>query len=165
MGNTDIGEYLVGAYLNVVEECDFVDYNVHPWGGKMKGLGEFDVIGLSFQENTIFICEVTTHIRGLNYGDYDKTVKRISEKFDRQKEYAKYWKKEFPNNRIMFWSPRVSSGLVDLLRKIKGLELIMNKDYTEKIVKLQKKAREWSHDMNNPAFRLLQIMEHTKKVI
>ena len=27
---TDIGEFIVGAYLQLIEECDFIDYNVRP---------------------------------------------------------------------------------------------------------------------------------------
>jgi len=40
---TDIGEFIVGAHLQLIEECDFVDYNVRPPGGGLKGLSELDV--------------------------------------------------------------------------------------------------------------------------
>ncbi|MBN2395747.1 MAG: hypothetical protein JXC36_04700 [Candidatus Atribacteria bacterium] len=30
MIKTDIGEYIVGAYLKVIEKCDFIDYNARP---------------------------------------------------------------------------------------------------------------------------------------
>jgi hypothetical protein len=36
---TEIGKYLVGAYLKI-EGCEYVDYNVHPPGAGLKGLGE-----------------------------------------------------------------------------------------------------------------------------
>ena len=62
---TDVGEYFVGAYLQLGEGCDFVDYNVRPPGGGLKGLEELDVVGLNFKTRTAFLCEVTTHIRGL----------------------------------------------------------------------------------------------------
>ena len=46
-GNSTVGngracgrEYVVGAYLKLEEECDFVDFNVRPPGGGLKGLGE-----------------------------------------------------------------------------------------------------------------------------
>ena len=29
---TDIGEFIVGAHLQLIEECDFIDYNVRPPG-------------------------------------------------------------------------------------------------------------------------------------
>jgi hypothetical protein len=37
MIKTEIGEYIVGAYLKIIKKCDFVDYNVRlPLGG-LKG--------------------------------------------------------------------------------------------------------------------------------
>lgn len=66
---TEMGEYVVGAYLKLVEQCDVADYNVRPPGGGLAGLSEFDVIGLRFKDRTATMCEVTTHIRGLVYGE------------------------------------------------------------------------------------------------
>lgn len=57
---TDIGEFIVGAHLQLIEECDFIDYNVRPPCGGLKGLGELDVVGLNFNSNTPYLCEVTT---------------------------------------------------------------------------------------------------------
>jgi len=37
---TDIGEFIVGAYLQLIEECDVIDYNVRPPGGGLEGLNE-----------------------------------------------------------------------------------------------------------------------------
>ena len=54
---TDIGEFIVGAHLQLIEECDFIDYNVRPPGGGLKGLGELDVVGLNFNSNTAYLCE------------------------------------------------------------------------------------------------------------
>ena len=85
---TEIGEYIVGAHLQLIEECDFIDYNVRPPGGGLKGLGELDVIALNFDTNTAYLCEVTTHIRGLLYKNNQETVARIKRKHKRQKEYA-----------------------------------------------------------------------------
>ena len=74
---TDIGEFIVGAYLQIVEECDVVDYNVRPPGGGLEGLGELDVIGLNFKTNTAYFCEVTTHIRGLLYKNNQESISRV----------------------------------------------------------------------------------------
>ena len=62
---TEMGEYIVGAHLKLVENCDVVEYNVRPMVKGLKGLGELDVIGLRFSDKTAFICEVTTHLEGL----------------------------------------------------------------------------------------------------
>lgn len=61
----EMGEYVAGAYLKLVLGCDFIDYNVRPPGGGLEGLGELDVVGLDFKAQTAYLCEVTTHVRGL----------------------------------------------------------------------------------------------------
>ena len=89
---TDIGEYIVGAYLKLKLDCDFVDYNVRPPGGGLEGLHELDVIGLDFKNSIAYLCEVTTHIRGTLYRDNRTTVERIKKKHERQKEYGHRFK-------------------------------------------------------------------------
>ena len=82
---TDVGEYLVGAYLQLIEQCDVVDYNVRPPGGGLAGLEELDVIGLSFRSREAILCEVSTHICGLNRD----TADRVVEKHERHQKYAR----------------------------------------------------------------------------
>ncbi len=160
---TDIGEYIVGAYLQLIEECDFVDYNVRPPGGGLKGLGELDVVGLNFRTNTAYLCEVTTHIRGTLYKTNEETVKRINRKFSRQKEYANQYLANFAHHRFMFWSPVVPVGFItENLLKIDGLELVINGEYKTRIEILRNLARKTTHDTRNPFFRMLQILEHLR---
>ncbi len=71
--NVEMGEYLVGAYLKVIEGCEFVDYNVRFPSGGLKGLDELDVIGFNFESDVAYLCEVTTHVRGILYGNYYQT--------------------------------------------------------------------------------------------
>ena len=99
---TDVGEYLVGAYLQLIEGCDFVDYNIRPPGGGLKGLEELDVLGLNFTENTAYLCEVTTHIRGFKHKGNKEAVIRVKKKYARQKLYAKEFLTNFKNKRFMF---------------------------------------------------------------
>jgi hypothetical protein len=117
---TDIGEFIAGAYLQLEEKCEVVDYNVRPPGGGLDGLGELDVVGLNFDTNTIFFCEVTTHIRGLLYKNNQETIARIKRKYERQRIYAKRYKDNFENHRFMFWSPYVPRGILT-----KGLSKMM----------------------------------------
>lgn len=162
---TEIGEYLVGAYLKVIANCDFVDYNARPPGGGLKGLEEFDIVGFDFREDVVFLCEVTTHIRGVLYGDgADDTVKRIASKYKRQqKYYDDTLKDNFKRVHYMFWSPVVPIGKVTSeLSKIKGLELVINEEYTKRVDELRKKSVELTNDVGNPAFRLLQILSHMR---
>lgn len=106
---TEMGEYLVGAYLKLVEGCDFVDYRVREPGGGVAGLNELDVVGIHFKNKTAYLCEVTTHIRGLLYKDNKETITRITRKHQNQRNYAKSYLSEFEPV-YMFWSPYVPKG-------------------------------------------------------
>jgi len=161
---TDTGEYVVGAYLKIIKSCDFVVYNVRPPGGGLKGLNELDVVGMHFQTKTAYLCEVTTHIRGLLYRNNKTTVERIRKKLQIQKDYASQYLGDFPTRHYMFWSPVVPVGYITTnLGKIPDLELVINQEYTKCIVELKEQARNLTHDVGNPFFRTLQIMEHLKR--
>lgn len=62
---TEIGEYVVGAYFNFIEDCGAVVYNVRPRSGKIQGLGKLDVIGYRFSDKSIFMCEASTYLNGV----------------------------------------------------------------------------------------------------
>lgn len=159
---TDIGEYIAGAYLQLKLECDVVDYNVRPPGGGLPGLEELDVIGLDLKTNKAYLCEVTTHIRGILYGDNKTTVKRITKKHERQKLYGAKYLKNFQCE-YMLWSPVVPKGFVtDGLAQLPDLQLVINGEYKRRIGELQKLAVTTTHDARNPVFRLLQILEHLR---
>ena len=159
----EMGEYVVGAYLKLEEGCDFVDYNVRPPGGGLEGLKELDVVGLSFASKTAYLCEVTTHIRGLLYKDNRTTINRVDEKFRRQREYAERYLGDFKYHRFMFWSPVVPKGfLTENLAAIEGLELVLNRKYRECVEQLRHRARIEAQDTGNPFFRSLQILEHMR---
>ena len=160
---TDIGEFFVGAYLQLEEGCDVVDYNVRPPGGGLQGLAELDVVGLNFATNTIFFCEVTTHIRGLLYKNNTETVARIRRKHETQKTYAQRYIDNFENHRFSFWSPYVPRGqLTSGLSEIEGLELVINGEYKRRFTKLEQRAKTETHDARNPVFRMLQIIQNMK---
>ncbi len=161
---TEMGEYVVGAYLKIVIGCDFVNYNVRRPEGGLAGLDELDVIGLDFKNKVAYLCEVTTHIRGLLYKDNRTTVERIKHKYENQQKYTKDHLPDFPSRHFMFWSPVVPEGyLTQNLQKIKGLELIMNKGYASRINELRQEAKKKKNDTGNPFFRALQILEHLRR--
>jgi Holliday junction resolvase-like predicted endonuclease len=160
---TDIGEYIVGAYLKLIVGCNVIDYNVRVPGGGLEGLNELDVIGLHFDRQTAYICEVTTHIRGTLYQDNTKTVERVLKKHERQRNYAEHHLSLFPVRHYMFWSPYVPEGYItNGLRAVSELDLVINKKYTACIEELRLLARKSTHDTNNPFFRTLQILEHLR---
>ncbi len=162
--HTDIGEYIVGAYLTIIEACQFVQYNVRAPGGGLAGLNELDVIGLNVDTGTAYICEVATHLDGLNYGAGNAdTVARIAKKHFWQREYATKHLAAFPQRRYMLWAPVVPVGALTAgLGVLTDLELIVNNDYTARIDALRAVARKQTADYNNPFFRTLQILEHLK---
>ena len=159
----EMGECVVGAYLKLEEGCDFVDYNVRPPGGGLEGLQELDVVGLNFKSETAYLCEVTTHIRGLLYVDNRTTVERVENKYRRQRRYADHYLGNFATHRFMFWSPVVPVGyLTENLDRMEGLELVINARYRERVDRLRERARVEAQDTGNPFFRALQIIEHLR---
>ena len=156
---TEMGEYLVGAYLKLIEGCDFVDYNVRAPGGGRRGQRELDVVGVKFNGRTAFLCEVATHIRGTLYIDNPKTVDRVRKKHQYQMEYAEQHLGGF-EPRFMFWSPVVPNGyLTDHLREIAKLELVINGVYKEKVRELLNRAGKDRQETQNPVFRVFQILQ------
>lgn len=161
----DISELLIGAYLQVVEQCEILNYNARFQGGGMMGLNEIDLIGFNLQNSAAFICEVAIHLHGLRYGNSNReTLDRISNKFNIQQQYARnYLQDRFLYIHYMFWSPVVPQGaLVEGLRALasQNLEIIINEEFATRIQRLQERAREINSDIGNPAFRLLQILAH-----
>jgi hypothetical protein len=160
---TDVGEYIVGAYLQLKLHCDVVDYNVRRPGGGLQGLEELDVIGLDFHHKRAYLCEVTTHIGGLLYVDNATTIQRVTAKYQRQQSYAHDHLPQFTERHFMFWSPVVPIGYrTEHLQQIAGLELIINGEYKRRVEELRQMAASETYDACNPFFRILQILEHLR---
>lgn len=163
---TEMGEYVVGAWLREIAACDFVDYNVRPPVGGREGQVEFDVLGLDFKADTAYLCEVATHLDGLNYGGSSNadTFQRVVTKYERQRAYAAQYLNAFKQHCFMLWSPRVPVGyLTENLAKVDGLELVINAEYSRSVDELRDRARETIRDIGNPFFRVLQILEHLRR--
>lgn len=162
---TEIGEYIVGAYLKLIKQCSVVDYNVRRPGGGLAGLEEIDVIGLDFKNETAYLCEVTTHLDGLLYGSSNAdTIKRIQRKYLNMQNYAKDYLTDFLNyHKFMFWSPVVTPATRIALEEMEGLELIINDIYADSVEQLREFAKKHTYDTGNPAMRVLQILGHLRK--
>ena len=160
-----IGESLVGSYFKYIQNCKVVVYDT-PLDGEQ---GDIDIIALDEMTGKVYICDVATHIQGLQYGNYENTVKKLEEKIKRS---VKFKKRHFDDKKAIFmiWSPRVPPGLEKQLTKLKGkmrgegieIDFVINKVYTEKIRQLREKAKADVSTTNEPAFRLLQILEHLR---
>ncbi len=163
---TEMGEFLVGAWLKELKRCDFIQYNARLPEGGLPSLNEVDVIGLDLRSKIAYLCEVTTHVRGVLYGTYQKTLEKIRHKFARDKIYAEKVLNDFPDRKYMFWAPVVPEGILTTqLRELEsnGVEIVINEEYAQRIEQLKEAARLKENDIGNPAFRLLQILEHVRK--
>lgn len=158
----DIGESLVAAYLRHVRECGLILSNIYLSGEQ----GELDVVGLETSPmQRVWLCEVTTHTRGMNNPSKRPAARRVTEKIERAVRFAA---ETFPNAEPHFevWSPVVRSGLVGELEDVAAtfsgrgiqLSLVVNGAYTDRIQELVDRAREKSETTGDDAFRMLQIL-------
>lgn len=167
---TEIGEYVVGAYLKIIIGCDYVDYNVRPMEKGLKGLSEFDVIGVKLEKGKeeVFLCEVSTHLDGLVYGSNCQiTFEKIVSKYKRQKDYRKKYIPDHFQVHYMFWSPVVLPKIKGMLemeakKSLNGLDFMINKKYLSVIEELKREAKKTTKTFGNPFFRALQILEHLR---
>lgn len=173
----EVGEELVGAWLRLVAECDFVQYNV-PLRGKQ---GEIDVIGLNLALETAYVCEVATHTGGLNYvkDARPNNVQKLTRKFEDDVDYARQFLDKFQHC-FMLWSPIVVHplsnttvhnqfrDLIDIRRNLQSthqadVEMVINEIYLERVNELRVKATEETAASEYPVFRLLQVLHSLEK--
>jgi hypothetical protein len=155
----EIGESLVGAYLEHIRECQVVVYNTH----LSNEQGELDVIGiktLSTGKQEIWLVEAATHILGLDYGGQAKSVKKIKAKRDRALKFAQQLFKG-ATLRFEVWSPIVSSGIVDELNKL-SIVLVANAEYTDRVNELALHASKSTKTTGNDTYRTLQLLTHLR---
>lgn len=174
----NIGEEICGEYLKHIKKCDFVSYNVsHP-----DVQGEIDVVGISLEQKTIYICEVATHTGGLQYVTDDRpdNFNRFNSKFKRSIDYAKKYFPNYPKIILMLWSPIVRvatekakydpySELLRLKSHIDSehaldLELIVNKDFLDAMKELKAVAYKTTAAFNTSSvMRIFQIETNLEK--
>lgn len=181
-----IGEQLVGAYLRIINDCDLVSYNQR---SKESGQQmELDVLGVetSGGEQTVYGCEVVTHLDGVNYNGtpdtddwaeygndtYQYTLQRLWEKF--QQDYALLTDvfDRADTYALQFWSPVVpegylTDGLAELQRRFEAqhdvaIDLVVNAEYADRVKDLRQRASTTKKSYDEPAFRFLQILEHLR---
>lgn len=171
MSSQNVGEELVGAYLQTVKGCEFVSYNLHTRDTQ----GEIDVVAINMKARTVYLCEVAIHlVTGLQYvsGGQPDNVRRLVSKFSKDVDYAKKYFRGYKKV-FMLWSPIVVDTrpgskhnqrkdvdeIKKQLRKRKGIDLqvIINEDFRACLGELKKVAREETREFKSPVMRLLQI--------
>jgi hypothetical protein len=182
-----VGELIVGAYLRIVEECDLVSYNQRSTeiGHQM----ELDVLGVGSTggPQTVFGCEVVTHLNGMNYNgnpetdrwaefgnqSYQYTLQRMWEKFEEDLGLLQEVFDDDEEYNLQLWSPVVpqghlTDGFDELQRRFEAehgaeITLVINGVYAERIKELRGLAAESTKSYDQPAFRFLQILEHLRE--
>lgn len=172
----NIGEEIVYEYLHRIIGCDYINDNVEI---RSNG-GEIDLIGI--KGDTIFLCEVATHINGLRYTHKGNTRNNLVAKFERIGEFVSskgspYYKKFKP--KYMFFSPivrisksekaknKLPSDLLEVQKILKNkkidLEFCINEDFYAIIDELRGIAKGIKSEIKTPVMRLLQIESRRHK--
>lgn len=182
-----IGEQIVGAYLRTINDCDLVSYNQ-----RSKETGqqmELDVLGVESNagEQTVYGCEVVTHLDGMNYSGtpdtddwsaygndtYQYTLQWLWEKFEQDYTLLTDVFDRADSCKLQFWSPVVpqgylTDGLAELQRRFEAeygvdIDLIINAEYADCVADLRDEASSTKKSYDEPAFRFLQILEHLRE--
>lgn len=186
VSDAQLGELLVGAYHKLVTDCEIVSYNQ-----RSKEAGEqmeIDVVAIDSGggEQTIYACEVITHLHGTIYpgtpstdrweaygnDDYQHTLEKLWRKFNSDHDYVTRVFDDADEYVFQLWSPvipvgYVTSGLDELSEGFEDktgsdIDLIINEAYTDRITELQRLAGTDKKGYGEPAFRFLQILEHMR---
>lgn len=186
VSETQLGEHIVGAYHNLVSDCEVVSYNQ-----RSKTAGEqmeIDVIGIDStdDEQVVYTCEVVTHLRGMLYSgtpssdrwdefggsSHQHTLETIWDKFTADHGYVTDVFADADRYVFQLWSPVVpegnrTDGLDVLTEEFKDeygheIELVINEEYTKRVEELRELAAEDEKNHGDPAFRFLQILEHLR---
>jgi Holliday junction resolvase-like predicted endonuclease len=177
--NVNVGEELVGDYLQYVEGCEFVQKNLY-----MEDVqGEIDVIGIDLKNKKVYLCEVAIHLStGLQYGNGTKpnNVKKLYDKFSKDIEYArKYFPKQDDYSHcFMLWSPivkaKVKNNQLNDVNEVKQeikkkydeeIELVINESFLRKLNQLKEYAAKETKDIKSAAVRLYQIEARTSEYV
>ena len=174
---SNIGEEIVGCYLQDIVGCNFVQYNLH----HPDVQGEIDVIGLDMEKQVVYICEVVTHVvTGLLYtkNKLPVNVEKLMSKFEKDIKYARDHFKGFKQI-FMLWSPIVKSAgrsaklnqmkdVQEVKRRLKSrfkvnLDLVINERYLTCLEQLREFAGRETKAHTSSVLRLMQIEEKTRK--
>jgi hypothetical protein len=154
VAQSDIGESIVGSYLRHVRDQ-----------------GEVDVIGIRSSGSEVWLCEVATHICGLQYDkSAQKSRDKLRTKIDRAKQYADG---VFASHEQHFevWSPYVPIGTMtnwmaeERVRRADDkidVDFIINDRYADAVSELVAVAKATTKTTGEDAFRMLQILTHLR---
>jgi len=159
----DMGESLVGAYLRYGEKCDFVVY-----GTQTEEQGEIDVIGFQVEQRRVWLCEVATHLDGLQYGSSAAaTLAKVRQKVKRAAAFGDLMFGD-QQRRFEWWSPKVGPSLARELEAVEAeftegeteVAFVVNAEYARRVGVLVEAAKKGTKATPELFFRTLQILTH-----
>ncbi|EMA30445.1 hypothetical protein [Halobiforma nitratireducens] len=190
VSNAQVGELLVGGYHALVTDAEVVSYN-----SRSKADGEqmeIDVVAIDSSDGiqTVYACEVVTHLGGAAYSgtpetdkwadygndSYQYSLEKLESKFRSDYEYVTRVFDDADEYVLQLWAPSLADGyLTDGLEALSadleandesgigtGIDLVINETYTERIEELRTLAATETKSYGEPAFRFLQILEHLR---
>lgn len=116
----------------------------------------------------MWLCEVSTHLDGLLYGNSSAdTLAKVRQKVERAVDFAE---RMFPGQERRFevWAPKASRSLVEgfdalateLARAETTVDFVVNESYTKRVQELITRARSTTSATGEPFYRTLQILTH-----
>lgn len=151
---------------------------------------EIDVVAVDSSNGTqtVYACEVITHLNGAAYSGTPKTDKwadygndsyqfsleKLETKFRADYDYVTRVFDDADEYVLQLWAPYLSDGyLTDGLEQLSAelkddpeigteIDLIVNETYTERVDELRELAAEETKSYGEPAFRFLQILEQVR---
>jgi len=166
----DMGESLVASYLRYFRRCSVVSKNMHLEGQQ----GEVDVVGIvdavtAGGKRTVYLCESSVHLGG--GGFHGKEVERVKAKAQRALILANDLFPDDTYDRVFeFWTSHFAVRKAELteqaLQDLVGpgmftsASMIANAHFAANVRELERMAAENVKPTSEPAFRMLQILQH-----
>ena len=173
----NVGEELVGAYLQYIKKCEFIQKQLYI----EEAQGDIDVVGIDLEGHKVYICEVAIHLQGLQYNTNKRpdNYNRLVSKFTKDIDYAQKYFRNYDLH-FMFWTPVIRipkrkdvkynqlKDLTSLQSTLKekyniDLELIYNEGFLARIEELRQFSLKHTEELKSPIIRMLQIEEHLRK--
>jgi Holliday junction resolvase-like predicted endonuclease len=170
LASQNVGEELVGAYLQAIKGCEFVAYNLHTRDTQ----GEIDVVAINMRTKTAYFCEVAIHlVTGLQYvsSAQPDNVRRLVGKFKKDIAYAKKYFRGYKRV-FMLWSPIIRDtrpgskhsqrrDVTEIQRQLRregiDLQVVVNDDFQTAIRQLRAVALKETKELKSSVMRLFQI--------
>jgi hypothetical protein len=159
----DIGEYLVGAYIEGFCGCDIISYD-HALLGEQ---GDIDVLGLDVRGQRAFAAEVKTHLNGLGgYGGNPGA--KLREQVIRAQRFLQGSLPDWSYS-YSIWSPHVTPAMLSQVgtafndRRLPPVDLVFNEEFAKRVNEVSVRAATDRRYRANPAYRLLQVLSRSAR--